>query len=228
MPRRGKRYRAALTARPSEEPVPLEEAVAYVKANATAKFDESIEATYCLGIDPRKSDQNVRGTLTLPHGTGRTVRVAVVAEGEAAEEARAAGADETGGQDLVKRIEEGWSDFDVLCATPDMMRAVARLGKKLGPRMPNAKAGTVSAQIGQVVTDLKRGQIEFRSDRGGVVRTMIGKASFPAEQLAENFRAVTQALLRNKPAAARGQFFKSIFLSSTMGPAMKVDPQSAT
>ena len=227
MPSRGKRYTAVAATRSAEELLPVEAAVAYVKSAATAKFDESIEACYLLGIDPKKSDQNVRGTLTLPHGTGRTVRIAVVAEGEGAEAAREAGADEVGGQDLVEKIDGGWSDFDVLCATPDMMRTVARLGKKLGPRMPNAKSGTVSPDIGGVVRDLKRGQIEYRANRGGVVQSIVGKASFADEHLAENFRALTDALVRSKPAAAKGLYLKSITLSSTMGPSVRVDSQSA-
>ena len=227
MPRRGKRYTAAVASRPADEVVPLKEAMAFVRSAAGAKFDETVEASFALGIDPKKSDQNVRGTVTLPHGTGKTVRVAVVAEGEQAEAAREAGADDVGSQDLVDKIEGGWDDFDVLCATPDLMRTVAKLGKKLGPRMPNAKSGTVSADIGDVVRDLKRGQIEYRSDRGGIIHAAVGKASFAEEHLLENFGALTDAIVRNRPAGAKGQFLKSVILCSTMGPSARVDPQTA-
>ena len=228
MPRKGKRYQTAVASRPTDEVLPLDQAIGFVKSAASAKFDETVEACFCLSVDPKKSDQNVRGTVTLPHGTGNTVRVAVVAEGEKAEAAREAGADEVGSQDLVDRIDGGWQEFGVLCATPDLMRTVAKLGKKLGPRMPNKKSGTVSEDIGAVVSDLKRGQIEYRSDRGAVVHAIVGKVSFGEDQLVENFRSLTEALVRSRPSGAKGQFFKSVSVSSTMGPPAKVDPQSAT
>ncbi len=195
---------------------------------ANTKFDEAIEVAISLGIDPRQSDQNVRGTVVLPHGTGRTPNVAVIAEGADADAARAAGADTVGGEDLVAQIDGGWGDFDILCATPAMMRVVGRLGRKLGPRMPNPKAGTLGPNIGEIVAELKSGKIQYRADnRGGVVRSSIGKKSFTTEQLTENFNALVGALVRARPATAKGQYLKRIFISSTMGPSFKVDCATA-
>lgn len=205
------------------------DALAKVKETATAKFDEAIDIAIKLGIDPRQSTQNVRGTVVLPYGTGRTVKVAVVADGGDAEAAREAGADEVGGEDLVKRIEEGWMDFDILCATPAMMRILGRVGRKLGPRMPNAKAGTVGPNIGQIVSELKAGKIQYRSDnRGGVVRCSVGKTSFTVEQLTANFAALLSAVLRAKPEGVKGQYLRKIHLSATMGPSFVVDTSDAT
>jgi len=203
-------------------------AIEAAQASSTTKFDETIDVAISLGIDPRQSDQNVRGTVVLPHGTGRTVNVAVIAEGADADAAREAGADTVGGEDLVARIEEGWGDFDILCATPGVMRMVGRLGRKLGPKMPNPKAGTLGPNIGEIVAELKSGKIQYRADnRGGVVRCGIGKKSFTNEQLVENFNTLMGALLRAKPSAAKGQYLKKIHVSSTMGPSFKVDPSEA-
>ncbi|MBI2303026.1 MAG: 50S ribosomal protein L1 [Armatimonadetes bacterium] len=226
--KRSKRYRTLVTGLTRPPAMPVAEALVAVKETATAGFDESVDVAISLGIDPRQTDQNVRGTVVLPHGTGRSVKVAVIADGADADAARAAGADEVGGEDLIARIDEGWMDFEILCATPSMMRLVGRLGRKLGPRMPNAKAGTVGPDIAQIVTELKAGKIQYRSDnRGGVVRCMIGKTSFEAEQLRANFAALVSALLRAKPAAAKGTYLKKIAVSASMGPSFKVDPSDA-
>lgn len=228
MPKHGKRYREVAATIDRTASYTVEEAMAMVKANAKAKFDETVEAAINLGIDPRQSDQNVRGTVVLPHGTGKSVKVAVVAEGADADAAREAGADEVGGEELVARIDEGWTDFDVLCATPAMMRVVGRLGRKLGPRMPNAKAGTVGPDIGQIVGELKAGKIQYRSDtRGGVVRCPFGKASFSPEQLTENFATLLGAILSAKPEGAKGQYLRKINISSSMGPSLKIDTTDA-
>ena len=200
------------------------DAIEAVKSTATTKFDETVDVAISLGIDPRQSDQNVRGTVVLPHGTGREVKVAVIAEGGDADAAREAGADEVGGEDLVAKIDGGWGDFDILCATPSVMRMVGRLGRKLGPKMPNPKAGTLGPNIGEIVSELKSGKIQYRADsRGGVVRCGIGKKSFTTEQLAANFNTLLGALLRAKPAGAKGQYLKKIHVSSTMGPSFKID-----
>lgn len=205
------------------------EAIEAAKGAATAKFDETLDVAINLGIDPRQSDQNVRGTIVLPHGTGRKINVAVIADGADADAARAAGADTVGGDELVAQIDGGWGDFDVLCATPAMMRVVGRLGRKLGPRMPNAKAGTVGPDIGKIVHELKAGMVQYRSDnRGGVVRCGFGKASFTNEQLVENFNALLGAVIRAKPAAAKGQYLKKVVVSSTMGPSFKLDIADVT
>ncbi|NUQ00346.1 MAG: 50S ribosomal protein L1 [Armatimonadetes bacterium] len=206
----------------------VQAAIDKAKETATSKFDETLDVAINLGIDPRQSDQNVRGTVVLPHGTGRTVNVAVIADGTDADAARDAGADTVGGEDLVARIDEGWGDFDILCATPAMMRVVGRLGRKLGPKMPNAKAGTVGPNIGQIVSELKAGKIQYRSDnRGGVVRCGFGKSSFTTEQLMENFAVLMGAIMRAKPSAAKGQYLKKVVISSTMGPSFKVDVADA-
>jgi len=227
MGKNGKRYRAIKESHDFSSPIDLMEALRAVKETATARFDESIDVVFKLGIDPRKSDQQVRGTVTLPHGTGRTLRVAVIAKGEKATEAEQAGADVVGAEDLVEKIEGGWDDFDVLVATPDMMKVVGRLGKKLGPRMPNSKSGTVTMDIAQTVRELKRGKIEYRTGRGATIQSIIGKASFSDDQLRENFLTLLDAVIRSKPAAAKGQYLRGIVVSSTMGPGIKVDPQKA-
>jgi large subunit ribosomal protein L1 len=202
-----------------------DEAAALVKELATAKFDETVEAHFRLGVDPRKSDQNVRGTAQLPHGTGRKVRVLAFARGDAAEAAKAAGADIVGAEELIERISGGWMEFDAVAATPDMMAAVgSKLGRTLGPRglLPNPKSGTVGPDIGRIVGALKGGQIEFRSDKTGVVHAPIGKASFGPEQLAENLKALRTALEAARPEAARGVFLQTLYLTSTMGPSVRV------
>ncbi|MEN3271269.1 MAG: large subunit ribosomal protein [Actinomycetota bacterium] len=203
------------------------EAIDLVKSLATAKFDETIEMVVQLGVDPRKADQQVRGTVALPSGTGKDVRVAVFAQGDAAAEARAAGADFVGADDLVSQVEGGMMDFDVAIATPDLMAQVAKLGRALGPRglMPNPKTGTVTTDVGKAVTEFKGGRVEYRTERQGAnVHVPIGKASFGADSLLANFRAVVEELQRVKPASAKGRYFKRVAVSSTMGPGVKIDP----
>ncbi len=207
---------------------PLPEAIKLVKANAKAKFDETIEIAVNLGVDPRHADQNVRGVVSLPSGTGRDVRVAVFAKDAKAEEAKAAGAEVVGAEDLVERIQGGFMDFDRVIATPDMMALVGRLGKVLGPRglMPNPRVGTVTPNVGQAVKDAKGGSIEFRAEKEGIIHAGVGKASFTEEALAANVRALMDALNRAKPSGAKGTYVKRISLSSTMGPGFKVEPGS--
>ena len=206
----------------------VEEAIKLVKANATAKFDESIEIAINLGVDPRHADQQVRGVVSLPSGTGRDVRVAVIAKDAKAEEAKAAGAEVVGAEDLVERIQGGFMDFDRVIATPDMMALVGRLGKVLGPRglMPNPRVGTVTPNVGQAVKDAKGGAIEFRVEKAGIVHAGIGKASFTEEALLINVRALVDALNKAKPSGAKGTYVKRISVSSTMGPGFKVDTGS--
>ncbi|HZZ69783.1 MAG TPA: 50S ribosomal protein L1 [Phenylobacterium sp.] len=208
---------------------PVEEALKLVKANAKAKFDESIEIAVNLGVDPRHADQQVRGVVSLPSGTGRDVRVAVIAKEAKAAEATAAGADVVGAEDLVERIQGGFMDFDRVIATPDMMALVGRLGKVLGPRglMPNPRVGTVTMNVGQAVKDAKGGAIEFRTEKTGIIHAGIGKASFTEEQLLINVKALVDALNKAKPSGAKGIYIKKISLSSTMGPGFKVDTASA-
>jgi len=208
---------------------PVEEAVKLVKANATAKFDESVEIAVNLGVDPRHADQQVRGVVSLPSGTGRDVRVAVIAKDAKAAEATAAGADIVGAEDLVERIQGGFMDFDRVIATPDMMALVGRLGKVLGPRglMPNPRVGTVTPNVGQAVKDAKGGAIEFRTEKTGIIHAGIGKASFTEDQLLINVKALVEALNKAKPTGAKGVYIKKISLSSTMGPGFKVDTASA-
>jgi large subunit ribosomal protein L1 len=221
----GKRYRALAEKISTGQTFGVDEAVELVKSTANAKFDETIGITVLLGIDPKKGDQQVRGTITLPHGTGKTPRVVAVAKGEAATAAEAAGADAVGAEDLIAQIEADEIQFDVLVATPDMMRLLSRLGKKLGPRMPNAKSGTVGADLGRIVADRKQGQIEYRNEpKAAVVHSVIGKASFEQDQLRENFSALLDALQRAKPSSAKGTYLRGITLSSTMGPGVPIDP----
>lgn len=223
----GKRFRALEEKVESEKLYALGEAIALVKETATAKFDESVDITIVLGIDPKKGDQQVRGTITLPHGTGKTPRVVAVAQGEAAAAAEAAGADAVGGEELIAQLEKDEVEFDVLVATPDMMRLIARLGKKLGPRMPNAKSGTVGPDLGQIVADRKKGQIEYRNEpKAPVVHSLIGKASFENSHLAENLESLVDAVRRAKPSSAKGSYLQKITLSATMGPGVAVDPAS--
>jgi large subunit ribosomal protein L1 len=208
----------------------VDEAIRLVKTNAKAKFDESVEIAVNLGVDPRHADQQVRGVVNLPSGTGRDVRVAVFARAAKAEEATAAGADVVGAEDLVTRVQEGFMDFDRVIATPDMMALVGRLGKVLGPRglMPNPKVGTVTMNVGQAVKDAKGGAVEFRVEKAGIVHAGVGKASFTDEALAANVRAMLEALTRAKPSGAKGTYIKKISLSSTMGPGVKIEPASLT
>src|SRR3954467_9963977 len=207
---------------------PVEEAVKLVKANAKAKFDESVEIAVNLGVDPRHADQQVRGVVSLPSGTGRDVRVAVIAKDAKAAEATAAGADIVGAEDLVERIQGGFMEFDRVIATPDMMALVGRLGKVLGPRglMPNPRVGTVTPNVGQAVKDAKGGAIEFRVEKAGIIHAGVGKASFTDEALAANVKALMDALIKAKPSGAKGTYVKKISLSSTMGPGVKIDAAS--
>ena len=203
-----------------------EDAVKLVKQTANAKFDETIEASVRLGVDPRHADQQVRGTVVLPHGTGKTVRVLVFAKGDRAREAEEAGADFVGAEELVAKIQnENWLDFDVCVATPDMMGVVGRLGRILGPRglMPNPRSGTVTMEVGKAVRDIKAGKVEYRVDRTGIIHVPIGKASFDEQKLLENLQVLMEAVIRAKPAAAKGTYLRSIVLSSTMGPGIKVN-----
>jgi large subunit ribosomal protein L1 len=226
MPKHGKKYRAsAATFDKNELQTPLA-AMKLVKQAATAKFDETVETHFRLGIDTRQADQQVRGSISLPHGTGKTVRVAVFAEGEKAREAEAAGADVVGSDDLVAKIEGGFFDFDAAVATPDMMGKVGRLGKALGPRglMPNPKLGTVTMNVAQIITELKAGRVEYRADKFGIAHVPIGRVSFDEKQLVENYGMLLDEILRVKPASAKGKYIKSITVVSTMGPGVKVDP----
>ena len=226
---KGKKYRAALERFDRQHLYSPAEAVALVKELAPAKFDETVELAVRLGVDPRKADQIVRGTLTLPAGTGRTARVVAFAQGDAAAEARAAGADEVGADDLVAKIEGGFLDFDVAIATPDMMGQVGKLGRVLGPRglMPNPKTGTVTTDVGKAVADFKGGRVEYRTDKVGNVHVRVGKVSFTTEQLLQNVHAVIEELMRAKPAAAKGRYLRGVTLSSTMGPGVRIDPARA-
>jgi large subunit ribosomal protein L1 len=204
------------------------DAVTIVKKNATAKFDETIEVAANLGVDPRHADQQVRGTVVLPHGTGRTVRVLVIAQGDKAKEAEEAGADHVGADDYVEKIQGGWTDVDVVITTPDMMGKVGRLGRILGPRglMPNPKAGTVTMDVSKAVSEVKAGKIEYRVDKTGNVAVPVGKASFEEDQLAENIRILISELRRARPAATKGTYFKNVTVTSTMGAGVKIDVQA--
>lgn len=207
-----------------EKQYELAEAVALIKKASFAKFDESVDMDIRLGVDPRAADQQVRGSLTLPHGTGKEVRVAVFAQGEMAEEAEQAGADIVGAADLVKKVQAGFLDFDAAVATPDMMREVGRLGKILGPRgmMPNPKAGTVTRSVGQTVKDLKAGKVEYRLDRFGIVHNSVGKASFDVEKLVENAQSLLDVIGKARPAATKGHYVRSVTISTTMGPGVRL------
>ncbi|MGA3354983.1 MAG: 50S ribosomal protein L1 [Acidimicrobiales bacterium] len=227
---RGKRYAEAVKGYDSDRLYAPVEGIELVKGLAKARFDETVELAVRLGVDPRRADQIVRGSLSLPAGTGRSVRVAVFAAGEMAAEARAAGADVVGSDDLVQRIEkEGFLAFDVAIATPDLMAQVGRLGRVLGPRglMPNPKTGTVTNDIAKAVGEYKAGRVEYRTDRVGNVHVPIGKVSFDLAQLIDNYRAAVDELLRAKPAAAKGRYLRSVTVSSTMGPGVKIDPMRA-
>ena len=226
----GKRYRAAAEKIDRDRRYSLDEAVrTLIDAGGAAKFDETVELAVRLGVDPRQADQNVRGTVLLPHGTGRSVRVLVFAKGEKAKEAQDAGADHVGAEDVVKKIqEENWLEFDTVIATPDMMSQVGRLGKVLGPRglMPNPKVGTVTFDVSKAVREVKAGKVEFRVDKAGIVHCPVGKRSFGAERLLENAQALVASLMRAKPAAAKGNYLQSVAVSTTMGPGVRIDPVS--
>ncbi len=224
--KRSKAYRAAADNRDADQAYTPEEALAIVKKNASAKFDETVEVAMRLGVDPRKADQMVRGTVNLPNGTGKTARVLVFATGEKAADATAAGADEVGADDLIEKITGGYLDFDAVVATPDMMGKVGRLGRVLGPRglMPNPKTGTVTMDVAKAVTDIKGGKIEFRVDRHANLCFIVGKASFSPEQLAQNYFAALDEVLRLKPSASKGRYLRKVTVSSTMSPGVGVDP----
>jgi large subunit ribosomal protein L1 len=225
MAKKGKRYKAASEKVDADRLYELQEACALIGSFPKAKFDESVELAVRLGVDPRHADQNVRGTVSLPHGTGNTVRVAVFAKGDKAKEATEAGADFVGDDDLVAKIKEGFLDFDRAVATPDMMGSVGKIGKLLGPRglMPNPKVGTVTTDVAKVVAELKAGQVEFRVDKAGIVHVAIGKVSFGTEKLIENAQVVMDSLLKAKPSSAKGHYMMSVAMSSTMGPGISID-----
>ena len=228
MAKLGKRLKSARESIDRERSYPVDEAVKLLKERATAKFDETVEVAMNLGVDPRHADQMVRGVVSLPNGSGRSMRVAVFARGEKADEATAAGADVVGAEDLVEKVQGGQIDFDRVIATPDMMPLVGRLGKVLGPRgmMPNPKVGSVTADVAQAVKDAKGGSIEFRVEKAGIVHAGVGKASFSEEALAENIRAFADAVNRAKPSGAKGTYLKRVSVASTQGPGVKVDPAS--
>jgi large subunit ribosomal protein L1 len=221
----GKKYEAAAEQVERDRLYSVDEAVELAKKLAYAKFDETVELGLTLGVDPRKADQMVRGTVVLPHGLGKSKKVVVICSAEKVQEARDAGADEVGGDDIVARIKEGWVDFDALVATPDMMRSVGQLGKILGPRglMPNPKTGTVTADVGRAVRETKAGKIEFRVDKTGVIHAPVGKVSFDKQLLSENARSLIDAVMRAKPSASKGKYVKNATLSSTMGPGIKLN-----
>jgi large subunit ribosomal protein L1 len=221
----GKRYRKLAEAYDPQALFDLVEATKIIKQNANTKFNETVEIHVRLGVDPKKSDQNVRGTVNLPHGTGRTVRVIAFARGDKAREAEAAGADFFGESDLIEKVKGGFTEFDVAVATPDMMAAVGKeLGRILAQKMPNPKSGTVTPNIGNAIRDIKAGKVEYRLDKTGIVHTIVGKSSFDETAIAENAATLLDAILRAKPSAAKGTYIKSITLATTMGPGVKVDP----
>jgi large subunit ribosomal protein L1 len=221
----GKRYTAALEKCDRTKQYTLADAVKLVKETAHAKFDESVDFAARLGIDPKKTDQQIRGTVVLPHGTGKSVKVLVITRGEKEKEAQDAGADQVGSAEIIEKIKEGWTDFDVAIATPDMMSEVGKLGKILGPRglMPNPKSGTVTFDVAKAVKEAKAGKVEYRVDKAGNVHVAVGKVSFSQEQLVENARALLGEIVKTKPTSAKGQFIKSLTLSSTMGPGVRID-----
>jgi large subunit ribosomal protein L1 len=225
MAKPGKKYRAAAS-KVEDRPYELKDAIGAIIELAFAKFDETVEVHMKLGVDPRHADQMVRGTIVLPHGTGKTMRVAVIAGGEKIKEAEGAGAEIVGGDDLVERIAGGFLEFDALVATPDMMKGVGRLGKLLGPRglMPNPKTGTVTFDVTKAIKEIKAGKVEYRVDKTGIIHAPVGKLSFGVEKLEENARALIEAVQKSKPAAAKGKYVKAIHMASTMGPSLVVAP----
>jgi len=224
MPAPGKKFAAARQQVP-DRPHTIEEAVPLLQRVKFARFDETVELALRLGVDPKHADQMVRGTVVLPHGLGKSKRVLVIAGGEKQKEAEEAGADQVAGEEVVEKIQGGWMDFDAVVATPDMMRAVGRLGKVLGPRglMPNPKTGTVTVEIARAVREIKAGKVEFRVDKTGIVHAPVGKASFAAQSLIENAHALIDSVVRAKPSAAKGRYLKSVTMSSTMGPGIAID-----
>jgi large subunit ribosomal protein L1 len=229
VPKHGKKFRQA-DAKVEARSYPLRDAIELAMQVKYAKFDETLEVAMRLGVDPKHADQMVRGTVVLPHGLGKTARVLVFASGEKIREAEEAGADHVGGEELAKKIEGGWLDFDSVVATPDMMRVVGRLGKVLGPRglMPNPKAGTVTTDVARAIQEIKAGKVEFRVDKTGIIHAPVGKLSFGADRLKDNTEALIGAVLRAKPSAAKGKYVRGVSLSSTMGPGIKVDETALT
>lgn len=225
MSEKGKNYRAALNKVDRNQRYLLEDSLRLVKETAHAKFDETVEMAIRLGVDPRQADQNIRGTVTLPHGMGKSVRVLAFAKGDKEKEAQDAGADFVGSDEIIKKISDGWLEFDKAVATPDMMGAVGRIGKILGPRglMPNPKTGTVAMDIGKAVKEIKAGKLEFRVDKAGIIHVPVGKASFGPEQLIDNAKAVLGSIIRAKPASAKGNYIKGVTVATTMGPGIKID-----
>jgi large subunit ribosomal protein L1 len=228
MARHGKKYRKALEGVDRTKRYGLEEAVALVRSLSYAKYDEAVEMSVRLGIDAKKTDQLVRGSVVLPHGLGKQVRVLVFAKGDKANEARDAGADAYGGDELVEKIQGGWMDFEAVVATPDMMRAVGKLGKVLGPRglMPNPKTGTVTQDIAKAVREIKAGKVEYRVDKTGIVHAPVGKISFATSHLVENTKALVESIIKAKPPAAKGKYVRTVTICSTMGPGIKIDTTS--
>ncbi|MBQ2867184.1 MAG: 50S ribosomal protein L1 [Firmicutes bacterium] len=227
MPKRGKQYKEMAKLVDRATLYEVEDAMQLITQTAKAKFDETVEAHFKLGVDGRHADQQVRGAIVLPHGTGKTKKVLVFAKGPKATEAEAAGADYVGAEELAQKIQqENWFDFDVVVATPDMMGVVGRLGKILGPKglMPNPKSGTVTMDVTKALSEIKAGKVEYRLDKTNIIHTPIGKASFGAEKLQENFKALTDAIIKAKPAAAKGQYLKSVTVATTMGPGIKINP----
>lgn len=224
MGRKSKRIREIASKIDLQKSYSLEEAVAILKECPPVKFDQTVEISLKMGVDPRKSDQQVRGTVSLPNGTGKTLRVLVFARGDKVQEALQAGAEHAGNDDLLKKVADGWTDFDAVVATPDMMREVGKLGKVLGPRglMPTPKAGTVTQDVVSAVKELQAGKVEFKVDRLGVINNLVGKISFEMPLLVENIRALLNAIIRAKPASAKGQYMQSLYISSTMGPGLKI------
>jgi large subunit ribosomal protein L1 len=229
MRKTGKKYAAARQQVP-DRPQSIEDAVPLMQKVKFAKFDETVEIAMRLGVDPKHADQMVRGTVVLPHGLGKTKRVLAIAGADKQKDAQAAGADFVGGEELVEKIQGGWIDFDAVVATPDMMRAVGKLGKVLGPRglMPNPKTGTVTPDIAKAVKEIKAGKVEFRVDKTGIIHAPIGKVSFPSQNLIENAHALVDSVVRAKPPAAKGKFLKSVTMSSTMGPGINIDTSHVT
>lgn len=226
MPKHGKKYQDAVKRVDKNNLYEVQEALALVKENATAKFDESVEVAFKLGVDPRHADQQIRNAMVLPHGSGKSRSCLVFAKGEKAKEAEAAGAEFVGAEDMIAKIQGGWFGFDVAIATPDMMGTVGKIGRLLGPKglMPNPKTGTVTMDVAGAVAEVKAGKIEYRVDKAGIIHAPIGKASFTVEALVDNFNALAQALIKAKPASAKGVYMKSISVSSTMGPGVKINP----